>query len=127
LWTKPATARVPRQMRTGLGPSSSSSRTDRRGSVGNEGMTRCSSGGARGSGVGGDDEADTGGGMVAQLWRGWNGARLGGSNDYGADGVGRRVGRRRGRRASRRGCRRASQRRWQNHAPWQMWTPTLPS
>jgi hypothetical protein len=27
--------------------------------------------------VGGDDEADTGGGMVPQLWRGWNGARLG--------------------------------------------------
>jgi hypothetical protein len=72
LRTEPATARVPRQMRTGSGLSSSSSHTDRRGSGGNEGMTRRSSGGARGSGVGGDDEADAGRGMV-----GWNGARLG--------------------------------------------------
>jgi hypothetical protein len=61
LRTEPATARVPRQMRTGSGPSSSSSRTDRRGFVGNEGMMRRSWGGAGGSGVGGVDEADTGG------------------------------------------------------------------
>jgi hypothetical protein len=35
---------------------------------GTEGTTRRSSGGAQGSGVGGDDEADAGEGMVAQLW-----------------------------------------------------------
>jgi hypothetical protein len=61
LRTEPATARVPRQMRTGSGPSSSSSRMDRRGFVGNEGMTRRSSGAAQDSRVGGDDEADAGG------------------------------------------------------------------
>jgi hypothetical protein len=72
LRTEPATSRVHRQMRTGSGLSSSSSHTDRRGSEGNEGMMRRSSGGARGSGVGGDDEADAGRGMV-----GWTGARLG--------------------------------------------------